>query len=243
MAWCPFATRLPIIRSPGRHLGGPWHLVHHTTQGTSAAAAFAAYRAKRVCPTVTIDETTIYQHFDTMMSASAVMNLAGGVQTNRLSCIQAELVCFAEKRKPEATLRNAARFFRWAEQEHDIPPVWPNGPPRYGTHDPGGHNRSIRNWVSEAGHYGHSQVPENTHWDPGYTPAELAIIMSGTEPENKFKFFIDGLQVTEAAGATLENGITKMECIVKDLCAAMGWPLEYDPELNWTKVTTTSKES
>ncbi|HEU5180007.1 MAG TPA: hypothetical protein VFW45_04400, partial [Candidatus Polarisedimenticolia bacterium] len=38
------------------------------------------------------------------------------------------------------------------------------------------HNRDASNWTSRGGHYGHSQVPENTHWDPGYTQAELAIV-------------------------------------------------------------------
>ncbi len=240
MARCPFARWMPIVRSPGRYLGGPFHVVHHTTQGRTAEAAFAAYREKGIAPTVTIDHLTIYQHFDTLMSSSAVLNVAGGVQTNRLSCIQLELVCFAGERKPEATLRNAARFCRWVEKEHNIPPIWPNGYPRYGTSDPGGHNRSVRNWVSEAGHYGHSQVPENSHWDPSYFPPEIEIVMSGIPAaQEPFKLFIDGRNMTGPAGATLVDGTSRINCAVKDLCEAMNWPVKYYPQQNWTSFLTT----
>ena len=44
--------------------------------------------------------------------------------------------------------------------------------------DPGGHNRSVANWNSKGGHYGHSQVPENIHWDPAYTALELAFVIA-----------------------------------------------------------------
>lgn len=241
MSRCPFAVWMPIVRSPGRYLGGPWHIVHHMTEGSTAEGAFAAYRERGIAPTVTIDHQTIYQHFDTEMSASALLNLAGGVQTNRLSCVQIETVGFTNRRKLEPTLQNVAKFCRWVEKEHDIPPIWPNGYPRYGTiGDPGGHNRSIRNWVSEAGHYGHSQVPENTHYDPGYFPAEIEIVMSGVPlQEEPFKLFIDGRNMTGPAGATLENGTSRINCAVKDLCQAMNWPVKYYPEQNWTSFLTT----
>jgi hypothetical protein len=37
-------------------------------------------------------------------------------------------------------------------------------------------------WDGTGGHYGHSQVPENTHWDPAYTDAEWAQVYSVTNP-------------------------------------------------------------
>jgi len=43
--------------------------------------------------------------------------------------------------------------------------------------DPGGHNRDAQIWDTESGHYGHCHVPENTHWDPGYSPAEFDFIV------------------------------------------------------------------
>jgi hypothetical protein len=62
------------------------------------------------------------------------------------------------------------------------------------------------------------------------------------EPEHAFKLFIDGIQCTEAAGATLEDGVTRIHCAAKDLCAAMGWGITYDPEINWTRITTDGSD-
>jgi hypothetical protein len=33
-------------------------------------------------------------------------------------------------------------------------------------------------WKTRGGHYGHSQVPNNVHWDPGYTADEVEFLMS-----------------------------------------------------------------
>jgi hypothetical protein len=38
-------------------------------------------------------------------------------------------------------------------------------------------NRNEGNWRHQGGHYGHSHVPANVHWDPAYTAAELAFLM------------------------------------------------------------------
>lgn len=62
--------------------------------------------------------------------------------------------------------------------------MWPSGLPKVATSqgkDPGDHNRDKMNWTTVSGHYGHSQVPENTHWDPAYTPSEVALVMSSDE--------------------------------------------------------------
>ena len=75
-----------------------------------------------------------------------------------------------------------ASLCRWLEQEHDIPPVWPNGspyPPVNGQKPNVPFNRSATNWQTEGGHYGHCHVPNNSHWDPGYTADEVAQVMSG----------------------------------------------------------------
>jgi hypothetical protein len=51
-----------------------------------------------------------------------------------------------------------------------IPDAWPSGPPpKYvdGTGNVPEDERSRAIWLSKAGHYGHSQVPGNSHGDPG----------------------------------------------------------------------------
>jgi hypothetical protein len=180
MAKCPFATWTPISGAVGAYTSGPFKIVHHTTEGASASGAMAAYQANKSDPHFTVDGHSIFQHIDTALSARALKNLSGGVQTNRDSALQIEVVGFAAKAKGLPTLRNVARLCRWLEGMHGVPRIWPNGPPKVATpagHDPGGHNRSALNWDTKGGHYGHCHVPENDHWDPGYTPQEVNFLM------------------------------------------------------------------
>lgn len=179
MARCPFAHWLPISGGCGGYVSGPFRIVHHTTEGISAQGAFDAFRAHRSDPHFTVDTQAIYQHVDTGVAARSLRNLEGGVETNRLSAIQIEVVGTAGRPKSRLTLQNVARLCRWLERTHQIPLVWPSGMPRPPVNggDPGGHNRNIQNWLTRGGHYGHCHVPENVHWDPAYTPDEALFVM------------------------------------------------------------------
>jgi hypothetical protein len=179
MARCPFAQWMPLPWSSGHYLEGPFKILHHTTEGNTAQGAFDTYQNTHDIPHFTIDRTTIYQHVDTDTAVTALAHPHGTVETNRSHAIQFELVAFAGQPKSQQALFNAGRLCRWAEQTHGIPQVWPNGPPnppRNGQ-DPGHHNRNEGNWRHQGGHYGHSHVPANVHWDPAYTAAELAFLM------------------------------------------------------------------
>jgi len=179
MPRCPFSVWKPISGGSGSYRGdGPFRIVHHTTEGSSAAGAFSAFQANRSDPHFTVDNNRIYQHVDTAVAARSLANDPGGVETNHEMAIQIEVVAFAGKPKNIDTLRNVARLCRWLETIHNIPQVWPNGLPRTGTRDPGGHNRNATQWETKGGHYGHCHVPENSHWDPGYTKEEVDIIMA-----------------------------------------------------------------
>lgn len=180
MAHCPFATQRPISGPSGSYLGGPFKIVHHTTEGASAAGAFAAFAQHRSDPHFTVDRTSIYQHIDTGMAARALRNPPGGVETNRDSAVQIEVVGFAGAPKDARTLRNVARLCRWIEQVHGVPRVWPSGFPKppAGGGDPGGHNRDSTSWDTRSGHFGHCHVPENTHWDPAYSKIEVDYLMA-----------------------------------------------------------------
>jgi len=171
MPTCPFAVQKSISGPSGTFTGGPYKIVHHTTEGSTAQGAFSAFKKHRSDPHFTVDATAIYQHVDTGQGARALRNAPGGVQTNRDGAIQIEVVGFAHRPKTKPTLRNLARLCRWLEATHAIPPVWPNGPPKpaKNDHDPGNHNRDPSTWNTQGGHYGHCHVPENTHWDPAYT--------------------------------------------------------------------------
>src|SRR5690242_6455694 len=99
MPICPFATWRLISGPSGAYTGGPFKLVHHTTEGASAAGAMTAFKNNRSDPHFTVDGTTIYQHIDTGVAARALRNEPGGVQTNRDSAVQIEVVGFAGKPK------------------------------------------------------------------------------------------------------------------------------------------------
>lgn len=182
MARCPFAVWRPISGSSGPHAGGPFKIVHHTTEGSTAQGAMNAFAQKRSDPHFTVDGSTIFQHVDTAEGARALRNDPGGVQTNRDSAVQIELVGFAHLPKDRKALANVARLCRWIEATHGVPRVWPSGPPKPAKNgkDPGGHNRNPATWDSQGGHYGHCHVPENTHWDPAYTAAEADFILNAT---------------------------------------------------------------
>jgi N-acetylmuramoyl-L-alanine amidase CwlA len=180
MAVCPFATQKPITGPAGSNLGGPFKIVHHTTEGSTADGAMTAFKNHRSDPHFTVDKTKIYQHIDTDVASRALRNAPGGVETNRDSAVQIEVVGFAGAPKDAATLKNVARLCRWIEATHGVSAVWPAGrpnPPHNGK-DPGGHNRDPNIWNTQSGHFGHSQVPENTHWDPAYSKVEADYLLA-----------------------------------------------------------------
>ena len=180
MARCPFAVfdQIPGTTTAGSYVSGPFKIVHHTTEGSTFQSARATFKLNNDAPHFTVDSTTIHQHIDTDQGSRALRNAPGGVETNRDSAIQIEMVGFAGQPKDEETLMQVARLCRWIEETHGVPQVWPNGFPRppHNGKDPEGHNRNAANWNNVGGHYGHSQVPENTHWDPAYTREEVLIV-------------------------------------------------------------------
>ncbi len=174
MARCPFATWKPFTGGCGSWVGGPYRIVHHTTEGSTAAGAFGVFK-KKSNPHFTVDDKTIWQHVDTSMASCALRHTT--VQTNRQEAVQIEVVGFAAKPKSAATLRNIAKLCRWIETTHGVQQVWPMGPPALPPKYRSKRTSSI--WLKQGGHYGHCHVPGNTHVDPGYTKDELKIITPG----------------------------------------------------------------
>jgi hypothetical protein len=180
MARYPLAiwTPLPGI---GSYSEGPFKVIHHTTQGSSAAGAIATYRQTGNYPHFTVEEDVVYQHVDTNVAVTALEHPHGTVETNRSHAIQIELVGFAERSKSRTSLATMAALCRWLEEQHNIPPVWPNGlpyPPVNGHEPHVPFNRNETTWRNNGGHYGHCHVPHNHHWDPGYTADEVALVMA-----------------------------------------------------------------
>jgi hypothetical protein len=166
----------------GPYTGDPWRVVLHTTEGSTADAAFSIFRAKPYASHFVVDDHAIYQLIDTSLAARALQHV-GTPETNRLSCVQIEMVGFAGHPKNRAMLSNTRRLLRALEAEHGIPRLWPNGHciPGVGGADPGNHNRNAFVWATRGGYYGHEHVPENVHWDPALNDEETNYLMTDQE--------------------------------------------------------------
>jgi len=115
----------------------------------------------------------IAQMFSATSRSKSVINAPGGVETNRKGnvCIQIETLFFPYCRvngKVYATVADTPckgldRIMAWL-RAWGVPDVWPMGTPDWSSH------RNATVWNTQPGHYGHSQVPENDHTDPGPMP-------------------------------------------------------------------------
>lgn len=161
--WYPAAQRKPGI-SGGTFTGGPYKGVLHTTEGASATGAFAAFKANNSWPHFTVGQDgKVYQHIGVDVAARALQNLAGGVQTNRDSVIQVEVVGWASKPVwPLVQIEAVRRLMRWVEEQTGVLPEGPVFNPQSSVKRFTG-----AQWDSFAGWCGHQHVPENNHWDPG----------------------------------------------------------------------------
>ncbi|MFF9624294.1 hypothetical protein [Streptomyces griseosporeus] len=164
-------------------------IVWHTTEGTSlpdygGGASAPNFTAK---PDFVAKRFVWYQHFDFDVSARALVNAAGGVETNTLNVVQVEIVgtCDPATHKkwgstphlytpelPDWAIRDLAAFAKWAHDNHGVPltsaVTFKAYPGSYGTDN--GVRMSASKWNDFTGHCGHQHVPENLHGDPGLLP-------------------------------------------------------------------------
>jgi hypothetical protein len=179
-------------------------IVWHTTEGTSlpsydGGASAPNFTAK---PDFAAKRLVWYQHFDFDVSSRALVNRAGGVETNTLNACQVEIVgtCdptthtkwtkagYAHLYTPELpdwAIRDLAAFAKWANQNHGVPltsgVTFKAYPSSYGASSVRMSNTA---WSNYRGHCGHQHVPENDHGDPGALPmaAILARAKGNTAP-------------------------------------------------------------
>jgi hypothetical protein len=183
-------------------------VVWHTTEGTAVPSYDGGSTAPNftALPDFTAKRLVWYQHFDFDVSSRALVNKAGGVQTNTLNVVQVEIVGTCDPAThtkwqkagrahlytpelPDWAIRDLAAFAKWAHDNHGVPltsgVTFKAYPSSYG-------NSSVRmsygQWGNYRGHCGHQHVPENDHGDPGLLPmaAILATAKGGTTaPESK----------------------------------------------------------
>jgi peptidoglycan hydrolase-like protein with peptidoglycan-binding domain len=178
--WMPGAARHPLGNT-GAMNGGParavWHITSNATDWTfkNELGWFTSGGAD-VAPHLLWDPFTgeLAQMFPADSRSLSLQN-AGDVRTNRTGkyCIQIETVFTANETvggKRYATVRdtpckNLDKIVAWL-RSLGIPDVWPGGAPTGFVRD----TVSLDSWLKLGGHYGHNQIPGNSHVDPGPMP-------------------------------------------------------------------------
>lgn len=146
----------------GPMASGGHKIVWHTTEGSTAAGAFGAYKASGAYPHFTLGEDGVaYQHLPFSQYATALQHI-GPYETNRANAIQVEIVGSASQSGSWSDARYAqiAALARYIEDEFGVKrdsEVSFSNPSRL----------SGPAFVSAEGHLGHVHVPNNSHYDPG----------------------------------------------------------------------------
>jgi hypothetical protein len=161
----PDAVQVPATKRGVPFTVEPGRVGHHKTQ-TKGGTGSSLYGASGSWPNFTVRADRVEQHYDTEVGGRAFVNASGGVETNSFGVVQIEVVGFSG-----VTMHgDSARRPRGAREVR--PGVFV---------DPGGHNRSVAGWRAR-GHFAHSQVPENHHWDTAYTDLEWFVLNQAMTP-------------------------------------------------------------
>jgi hypothetical protein len=187
--WMPDAQHADV----GNHAptdGGPAKAISHITWDKNATASapqdlvpFANLKAyfsgggAGMAPHILWDpfHGTFAQFLPADSRSFSVEDHPGGTRTNRAGSVvlQIEALFFPFCRVDgkvyehliDTPLKGWDALHAWIKS-WGVPDVWPMGRPVDFTA-----HRSESTWETHAGWYGHSQVPENTHQDPGTWPA------------------------------------------------------------------------
>ena len=220
--WCPGAVRNPQPGGGGQNTAMPpratWHITWDALGPGGARPAFSAVSGylQRVeyCPTIMWDPFSGYleQFYPASESARALVawNEDGAVN------IQVETLFTPGCVVDGVTYQTVAdtpcvgldTLLGWMDS-FGIPREWPLGSPQWQ-----GNSRDVDTWNSRAGHYGHCNVPDNSHTDPGPMPDITgAISVDGTitpaapAPEEEMKLII--AQSKGSVDVWIGNGITR----------------------------------
>ena len=182
--WIDTAGPYDIERVPcpgtGRDvdIGHPRAGVLHTTEGgwDSAMAVFKRHYA----PHFLVGTGRIAQLLPIGESAAALENDEFGVETNKWAIVQIEVCGFSRTQPysfPWSTTDPLAWLLVTLEEAAGIPldrpfPDWM--PPLPWATESFPRRRSGK-WGTTAGWFGHVEVPENAHWDPGWLEWEKLI--------------------------------------------------------------------
>jgi hypothetical protein len=161
--WYTLATAAQLPDA-GPFVGGPARGVLHTTEGDSYAGALATYKASGNAPHFTVQGDHVWQHVPLDRAATALKHQPGTVETNRLSCIQIEIVGHAASPTVPPAL---PPLMRWIEGQLGIAKVAPKFLPYPASSGASTVRFSPNMWLRFGGWCGHQHVPNNDHGDPG----------------------------------------------------------------------------
>jgi len=159
--YLPGAKVIPGVNG-GTMLGGPAKVVWHTTENdptkTSATnvAKYLVGSGNTVHLVWNPVSGEIVQMIPANLAGRGLENRAGGVETNRAGrvVVQIEVVGRASQPFTNGPCVGLPAILAWLTSL-GIPAVWVGTP-----------DRSTANWA-KSGHFGHMDVPENSHTDPG----------------------------------------------------------------------------
>lgn len=206
----PGAQHLPLSDTAPTD-GGPAKAIAHVTwdkNGTAKAPkALVPFEDLRsyfstggagMAPHILWDPFTgrFAQFYPANSRSKSVADQPGGTRTNRAGSvvIQIEALFFpycvvgsrTYARLTDTPCKGWPALNAWV-RSWGVPNAWPMGHPvNYDS------NRSERVWEHQAGWYGHSQVPENDHQDPGSWPAFTPPPASPKPPFPGAKYFHAG---------------------------------------------------
>jgi hypothetical protein len=220
--WYPGAVRNPQPGGGGYNDALPprvvWHITWDALGPGGARPSFEAVsgylQSKEYCSTLMWDPFTghVEQFYPASQSARALVawNEDGAVN------IQVEALfspgCVVDG-VTYATLADTpcvglGDLLNWMDG-FGIPRVWPMGSPQWQ-----GNSRDVGIWNSQAGHYGHCNVPDNTHTDPGPMPPLTGTTTQGYTPQEDDMANVSDDQLNfmlKALASLVDNAATKKD--------------------------------
>lgn len=189
MQWLPGAQIIAATTAGGSYIDVPWRVILHTTEGTSIEGAISAYRRHGGWPHMTVDigQRRIVQHYPFSVSARALKNTAGGVETNRARAIQIEIVGQAARMHElgaEDLKWLGGTVLRPIVEAFAIPksaPAFVPYPQSYGLKASQRMGRD--KWLAGGFVAAHQHVPENDHGDAG--AIDIAAVLSHAYPSSE----------------------------------------------------------
>lgn len=166
----------------GDFQGGGIKLILHTTQGSNVEGSITTLFRNRSWPHLHIDPKTKrkIQYLEVNVAAKALSNnVSDGYPTNKSNCVQIEIEGYAEKAKdwPTEDLDFIAQCLTEIRQVFYFPLkcLDPNDNRRF----------SDKEFHEREGIYGHKNVPDNDHTDPGQLNVPYLITKIGVSTPSK----------------------------------------------------------